>query len=232
MKKSKNFAFDHSRLDEVMKQLNEDNKVILALAERINKGLSKNKVEDQVEALLDDANYTRRVLKATGCYTATYVAKELGMRSAKALNEELHSVGIICKENDGSWYLQAKYINYGLESTETRTYHGITKKTMLWTEKGRRWLHALAERGLIQTAPKPVKKEKKGEKVIVKAATVTDLEKLIRETQEAFLSLILVSKACMLKKPKKSLVREVRDTNDKTAMLMRKLESECYKTLA
>ena len=213
-----------------MNQLKADNKAVEELAKRIDKGLKASKLDDQVEALLDDANYTRKVLKAKGCYTASFVAKELGMRSAKALNKELKTVGIICKEKDDSWYLQAKYINYGLEKTETKTFHGITRRSLLWTEKGRRWLHALADRGLIQTAPKPTKKEKKS--VVMPDVFIEDMKELIERTQDKFSYLVCLSKACFEGKRKKSLIREIRDVNDTTAMLMRQLENKCYEALA
>lgn len=90
--------------------------------------------------------YAEAVLQSPSTYTITQVAKELGM-SAIALNKVLYSLGIQFKQS-GQWVLYSKFQDKGL--TATRTFpiynekHELTGTRIetVWTEKGRRAIHA------------------------------------------------------------------------------------------
>ena len=100
---------------------------------------------DEIKQLLPDAEYARETLKSISTFTATQIAKELGM-SAKALNKKLHDMGVQYFQS-GQWLLYAKYQDKGYTETSTysETIDGITKSYHLtvWTEKGRRFIFEL-----------------------------------------------------------------------------------------
>lgn len=90
--------------------------------------------------------YAEAVLQSSTTYTTTQVAKEIGM-SAIGLNKLLYSLGIQYKQS-GQWMLYSKFQDKGL--TATRTFPIYNEKSELigtrvetvWTEKGRRAIHA------------------------------------------------------------------------------------------
>lgn len=236
---------DENWLNGLAEQVRADKKVIKALAERISSSKKAKSLESQVIELLDDANYTKKVLKAIGCMTMTEIAKELGMKSAKSLANELRDVGILYKNKNGEWILNARYCNYNLTEMETVRVRKDVKHYLVWTEKGRMWLHGLANRGLILTAPKPKHKdepvvnvpENKSRRPVTmeERVSIQNFNLLIVELQEDFKCLVSLSKACLknLDETEKKLVMgDIRDIHDATSIAMRKLERECYKMLS
>lgn len=103
-------------------------------------------VTEKLIRVAPKAAYAETILQSPNTYTITQVAKELGM-SAIALNKMLYSLGIQFKQS-GQWMLYSKYQDKGL--TATRTFPIYNDKSELvgtrietvWTEKGRRAIHA------------------------------------------------------------------------------------------
>jgi prophage antirepressor-like protein len=100
----------------------------------------------KVHELEPRAAYTDTVLMATGTYTMTQVAKELG-KSAIALERWLREHGIMFRQS-GQYFLYARYQDCGY--TKTRTHHFIRSDgtvgasvSTVWTEAGRRFVHGL-----------------------------------------------------------------------------------------
>ena len=115
---------------------------------------SKMIAEKKIKELEPKVDYHDEVLQSTSTYIITQIAKELGMSAVK-LNRELHKRGIQYKRND-TWFLYAKYQACGYTDTRTHVYDkdgkvGTTMQ-MLWTEKGRKYIHSLFHGLARQTA--------------------------------------------------------------------------------
>lgn len=96
-------------------------------------------------------DYVTKVLGSECAHPVTIIAKELGMTAA-AFNKKLNERGIIFKVKN-TWVLGSKYQNLGYTKNETYTYssNGTDNKTaihMLWTEKGREFLHRIFNKSL------------------------------------------------------------------------------------
>lgn len=106
-----------------------------------------DKVEEN-EQLRPKAEYTDKVLQSSSTYTITQIAKELGYRSGKALNNILESKGIQYKQS-GSWLLCADYCGKDYTSFRTHEKTNIdtgevkTYSNTVWTETGRNFIHSL-----------------------------------------------------------------------------------------
>lgn len=86
---------------------------------------------EQTNAILMHVNKT---------YTATEVAKELGFKSAIALNKDLEYLGIQYKVN-GTWVLGARYSDCGYtEIKQTPLDNGKVVYDRRFTQLGREWL--------------------------------------------------------------------------------------------
>jgi prophage antirepressor-like protein len=76
----------------------------------------------------------------TKTYTATEIAKEIGMKSATALNEILEEKRIQYKVND-TWVLYSNYADKGLTITKQEQLdNGTIVYYMRWTQIGREFL--------------------------------------------------------------------------------------------
>ena len=115
--------------------------------------MSTAPVKEQVEDILSDAAYAQMVPNSPVVFTMTGMAKELGMTGAPSLQSELTDLGIIYRQGN-VFHLTSEYSGYGL--TAYRTHKG--DQLMVWTQKGRVWLHNLVKRGLLMQEPKPRKK--------------------------------------------------------------------------
>ncbi len=101
--------------------------------------------ETEIDRLLPKALYTDKVLESVSCYTTTQVAKELGM-TAQELNRWLCAERIQYYQS-GQYMLYADYAHRGLAKSRTHsdlfvggdTVH--TRTYLVWTEKGRRFIH-------------------------------------------------------------------------------------------
>jgi len=228
--------FDKGWYEKVSKSVKEDKSVIEELADRISTKMSKVKpVKEQVDDLIEDANYARDVLKYTTEWSNTTLAKDLGMRSAQELLQELQSLGIVYQDKRKQWVLRARFSGQGLE-----VYHTNKKGTYLrWTQKGRQWLHALVKRGILQISPKPIQttQEHKPKMVVMPKPkrNTANLVDLIEQMKACFDCIINLAIECLDENDenwRKVLRDDIRSINDSTPLMMRKFEDECYKVLA
>ena len=116
-------------------------------------------LEHQVDGLMPKAIYSDNVLDSVSCFTTTQVAKELGV-TAQELNRSLCALHIQYYQS-GQYMLYAEYAHMGLAKSRTR-YNAfldpncdgrkekmgkaITHTYLVWTEKGRKFIHDLAHR--------------------------------------------------------------------------------------
>ena len=117
--------------------------------ERAEKVRLQHQNEFQAKELKQSApkvEFYNTVMTSTSTYTATLIAKELGM-SAVTLNKRLHEMGVQYKQRD-TWMLYAKYQDQRYHKNTTVTFTGSSGETktttqMEWTEKGREFIHQL-----------------------------------------------------------------------------------------
>lgn len=107
---------------------------------------------EEVKKLTPDAEYTRKTLTSTTSWNTNVIAKEIGL-SAVTLNKRLQGLGIQYKEH-GVWVLTHKYQSEGYTKTNTYNYPKSdgtlgTRIQTEWTEKGRRFIHELYNKGRI-----------------------------------------------------------------------------------
>ena len=116
-------------------------------------------LEHQVDGLMPKAIYSDNVLDSVSCFTTTQVAKELGV-TAQELNRSLCALHIQYYQS-GQYMLYAEYAHMGLAKSRTR-YNAfldpkcdgrkekmgkaVTHTCLVWTEKGRKFIHDLAHR--------------------------------------------------------------------------------------
>ena len=143
--------------DEEIHRLNEevnDQMVRMAI-----QGQNVVALERQVDGLLPKAMYSDNVLDSVSCFTTTQVAKELGI-TAQELNRSLCALHIQYYQS-GQYMLYAEYAHMGLAKSRTR-YNAfldpkcdgrqakmgkaVTHTYLVWTEKGRKFIHDLAHR--------------------------------------------------------------------------------------
>ena len=116
-------------------------------------------LEKQVDGLLPKAIYSDNVLDSVSCFTTTQVAKELGI-TAQELNRSLCALHIQYYQS-GQYMLYAEYAHMGLAKSRTRYQafldpncdgrkekmgKAATHTYLVWTEKGRKFIHDLAHR--------------------------------------------------------------------------------------
>lgn len=96
-----------------------------------------NKIEEQKPKI----EYYKKVLNKDGLITTTMIAKDLGLTSAKKLNEILNANRVIYKQSnswhpyaDFDWLITEEYADY--QSYDVDKSNPILK----WTEKGRQWI--------------------------------------------------------------------------------------------
>ena len=143
--------------DEEIHRLNEevnDQMVRMAI-----QGQNMVALERQVDGLLPKAMYSDNVLDSVSCFTTTQVAKELGI-TAQELNRSLCSLHVQYYQS-GQYMLYAEYAHMGLAKSRTKyrafmTPAGdgtkrkvgkvVTNTYLVWTEKGRKFIHDLVKR--------------------------------------------------------------------------------------
>ena len=143
--------------DEEIHRLNEevnDQMVRMAI-----QGQNVVALERQVDGLLPKAMYSDNVLDSVSCFTTTQVAKELGI-TAQELNRSLCSLHVQYYQS-GQYMLYAEYAHMGLAKSRTKyrafmTPAGdgtkrkvgkvVTNTYLVWTEKGRKFIHDLVKR--------------------------------------------------------------------------------------
>ena len=114
-------------------------------AEKERLAYANEKQSEQLKLQAPKVAYHDEVLTSTSTYTTTQIAKEFGM-SAEALNRKLHEIGVQFKQR-GQWLLYTQYAYKGYTKTITRSFdggHGVhTSQLTVWTERGRKFIHAL-----------------------------------------------------------------------------------------
>ena len=143
--------------DEEIHRLNEevnDQMVRMAI-----QGQNVVALERQVDGLLPKAMYSDNVLDSVSCVTTTQVAKELGI-TAQELNRSLCSLHVQYYQS-GQYMLYAEYAHMGLaksrtkyrafmapagDGTKRKVGKVVTSTYLVWTEKGRKFIHDLVHR--------------------------------------------------------------------------------------
>lgn len=143
---------------------------------------SKNEVLKDIRSRLDEClKKVNNCGMTNGIYSTTQMAKELGMSSAHKLYEELREAGIaFCQGQE--WMLASRYSTYQLTEVTTHIVNGKHIRSLLWTERGRRWLLALKEKNVICSLPKP--------KTEVKKISATPLTKKVENLKDEISCLI------------------------------------------
>ena len=106
--------------------------------------------EAEIKKAAPKVDYYDKTLQSVNTQTTTQVAKSLGMDAHK-LNRKLKEAGILYNQS-GQWLLKQPYASWGLHATRTQTYTRSDGSTgtstyTVWTEKGKRFIHALSENG-------------------------------------------------------------------------------------
>ena len=116
-------------------------------------------LEHQVDGLMPKAIYSDNVLDSVSCFTTTQVAKELGV-TAQELNRSLCALHIQYYQS-GQYMLYAEYAHMGLaksrtkyrafmapagDGTKRKVGRVVTSTYLVWTEKGRKFIHDLVHR--------------------------------------------------------------------------------------
>ena len=144
----KNGGYFHINPDETPEQIKARFQKVLeeAIAERDKVIVS---LEKDVDRMLPKELYVDNVLDSISCYTTTQIAKELGI-TAQELNRSLCACHIQYYQS-GQYMLYAEYAHMGL--AKSRTKSGVktldllyTHTYLVWTERGRKFIHDLAKR--------------------------------------------------------------------------------------
>ena len=104
-----------------------------------------------IEVLSPKAEYTDEVLNSTRTYTMTEMAKELQFRSVGMFTRHLKDKRVIFRHGD-LWMLTAKYAGNDYSKVRTHPYLKAdgtigSSSIMVWTERGRWFLHQLTKGG-------------------------------------------------------------------------------------
>ena len=103
---------------------------------------------EELQKAAPKVSYYDTTLQSVNTLTTTQVAKERGM-DAEKLHKKLKEAGIIYKQS-GQWIVKSPYDKWGLHKTRTQTYTRSDSSTgtstyTVWTERGRRFITALAD---------------------------------------------------------------------------------------
>ena len=154
-------------LEKQKKLIGEQDEEIHRLNEEVNdqmvrmaiQGQNVVALERQVDGLLPKAMYSDNVLDSVSCFTTTQVAKELGI-TAQELNRSLCSLHVQYYQS-GQYMLYAEYAHIGLaksrtqyrafmapagDGTKRKVGKVVTSTYLVWTEKGRKFIHDLVHR--------------------------------------------------------------------------------------
>ena len=128
----------------------ESDEVILARALQIMQATLLRR-DEQIAKLKPRADYADHVLDSITCITTTQLAKELGM-TAQELNRLLCEMHIQYWQS-GQYLLYADYARQGYAKNRTHSYRGHddtlrTNTYLVWTERGRDFIHRLLDKQL------------------------------------------------------------------------------------
>ena len=128
----------------------ESDEIILARALQIMQATLARR-DEQIAKLQPCADYADHVLDSVSCFTVTQIGKELGM-TGHDLNVLLCQMGIQYAQS-GQYLLYADYARQGLAKNRTfsreandGTLH--TRTYLVWTERGRDFIHRLLDKRL------------------------------------------------------------------------------------
>lgn len=111
----------------------------------------KQIIEEANMILAPKAKYADEVLQSASTFTTNQIAQGLGL-TAIALNRSLKEIGVQYNQS-GQWMLTARYKSKGYSTNRVYTYINRrteqieTSQTMVWTEKGRQFMHQLRNEG-------------------------------------------------------------------------------------
>ena len=128
----------------------ESDEVILARALQIMQATLQRR-DELIAKLQPRAEYADHVLDSISCFTVTQIGKELGM-TGHDLNVLLCSHKIQYAQS-GQYLLYADYARQGLAKNRTFSREGSdgtlhTRTYLVWTEKGRDFIHQLLDKRL------------------------------------------------------------------------------------
>ena len=123
----------------------ESDEVIMARALQIMQATLQRR-DEQIAMLKPRADYADHVLDSISCFTVTQIGKELNM-TGHDLNMLLCQMGIQYPQS-GQYLLYANYARQGLAKNRNFEYHSAdgelkTKTYLVWTERGRNFIHQL-----------------------------------------------------------------------------------------
>ena len=123
----------------------ESDEVIMARALQIMQATLQRR-DEQIARLQPRADYADHVLDSISCFTVTQIGKELNM-TGHDLNMLLCRMGIQYPQS-GQYLLYANYARQGLAKNRNFEYHSAngelkTKTYLVWTERGRNFIHQL-----------------------------------------------------------------------------------------
>ena len=128
----------------------ESDEVIMARALQIMQATLQRR-DEQIAKLQPRADYADHVLDSISCFTVTQIGKELNM-TGHDLNVLLCQMGIQYVQS-GQYLLYANYARQGLAKNRTFEYHTSdgdlkTRTYLVWTERGRDFIHRLINKNL------------------------------------------------------------------------------------
>ena len=128
----------------------ESDEVILARALQIMQATLQRR-DEQIAQLKPRADYADQVLDSISCFTVTQIGKELNM-TGHDLNRLLCEMRIQYVQS-GQYLLYADYARQGLAKNRSFEYHTSdgelrTKTYLVWTERGRDFIHRLINKNL------------------------------------------------------------------------------------
>ena len=134
----------------MMARPDESDEVIMARALQIMQATLQRR-DEQIAQLKPRADYADHVLDSISCFTVTQIGKELGM-TGHDLNMLLCSHKIQYAQS-GQYLLYADYARQGLAKNRNFEYHTPegklkTKTYLVWTERGRDFIHRLFDKEL------------------------------------------------------------------------------------
>ena len=128
----------------------ESDEIILARALQIMQATLARR-DEQIAKLKPRADYADHVLDSVSCFTVTQIGKELGM-TGHDLNVLLCQMGIQYAQS-GQYLLYADYARQGLAKNRTFSREAndgtlYTRTYLVWTERGRDFIHRLLDKRL------------------------------------------------------------------------------------
>ena len=128
----------------------ESDEIILARALQIMQATLARR-DEQIAMLKPRADYADHVLDSVSCFTVTQIGKELGM-TGHDLNVLLCQMGIQYAQS-GQYLLYADYARQGLAKNRTFSCEAndgtlYTRTYLVWTERGRDFIHRLLDKRL------------------------------------------------------------------------------------